>query len=770
MSSRYAKVKVEEADSGAYYCGIYNFACIGETLPSPYPEYTITLDMTYGLIDFNHFSHSTLFIVSDSETGEVERIIKVYPGHPVVWESEYGPLMFDVCENNYGFELVGKWSYYSIDTGTDGESYCADYELILAGDTVQIHDDMQTFENVYSYGTRPECYSKNAMFEPSSGGFTGLPVPSSRFNICDGGLSYYSLTDYIYFSEKDTCPIEDKNATMRFSGVNTIRMLTRVGNEIDLGHGYSLRLIFIGPGEGYPGRHAAFFEVIDTTTGEIIDADEIEKIFPLESGEWTYLATSESVTVTVHETIPGFPVYTQWAEVEIIYPELSEIEVTFGNSFLPSEILINDELHFDIEDIVITLSDPEYSGCEGECIVLDEMITINASSEDGSSTTWTGREGESTVVGGVTVEIVSIDETVGFANRCCDKCGDDFMHYDFTDEIELGDGFTLEVLSFDYGSPYVTFVVSDSEGESTGSGTPLELMEGVYSATLAFDIPIGEEFYFLNASFCDQNESDDGYCFRLNDFEHIGECGGFNCTLIPESRVVELGGHTTVDVLCHRTVAGELDYFDCPEMQWLPNLETPGADPYMLPAYDSESSEFYTTGSTRIGHHNIIARQGSNICYTTVQVVEEERICSPITLKIYSGYNFISLPIEPTVSDPALLFPDVEAVWYWDYETNSFQPAESIEAGKGYVIFSVESQFYVIHGESVDTLEIPLGFPELSVSGNHLIGPGCSNRLAIRDILDDDVDGQFLCYNYYSDSYYSSSIIRTGDACFVEIR
>ena len=72
----------------------------------------------------------------------------------------------------------------------------------------------------------------------------------------------------------------------------------------------------------------------------------------------------------------------------------------------------------------------------GECPVLDEWVTLSFTVPEGTAT-WTSREGDSTVVSNVTVEIVSINETLTHALPCdTDDCDGELY--------ELGDTITTD--------------------------------------------------------------------------------------------------------------------------------------------------------------------------------------------------------------------------------------------------------------------------------------------------------------------------------------
>ena len=273
------------------------------------------------------------------------------------------------------------------------------------------------------------------------------------------------------------------------------------------------------------------------------------------------------------------------------------------------------------------------------------------------------------------------------------------------------------------------------------------------------------------------NTCDSSYPIGIDDFgnlicEHLcSEVTEFNCTLIPESYSIGRGDSTDIDVLCYIDRDSGREYIDCPEMFWMPFDHT--GDYYLDPMLSDTGSTFYSAISSTIGEGEVTVWDSeSTFCRTSIEIEDLDRECSPYTLKIYPGYNFVSLPINPTVSNPALLFPEsgILNVWYWNSTTGIFQPATTIEAGRGYVIQSSDNYNYLIEGVSIDTFESPLGFTELSEPGNHLIGPGCANRLHISDLLSDSVEGHFECYDIHTDSYYNSTTIDQGYSCFVNIR
>ena len=95
------------------------------------------------------------------------------------------------------------------------------------------------------------------------------------------------------------------------------RRIMQLGDTMNLGNNYQLKLTDIGVAETIDNEHAALFDVIDTTTNDTVEASDIQKIFPGDTAEWTYPGTSDSVKVHVYKTTYGYELFQRWAEVAI---------------------------------------------------------------------------------------------------------------------------------------------------------------------------------------------------------------------------------------------------------------------------------------------------------------------------------------------------------------------------------------------------------------------------------------------------------------------
>jgi len=95
------------------------------------------------------------------------------------------------------------------------------------------------------------------------------------------------------------------------------RRIMQLGDTMDLGNGYQLKLTDIGVAETAENQHAALFDVIDTSTNDTIEASDLQKIFPGDTEKWTYPGTSDTVKVHVYKTTYGYELFQRWAEVAI---------------------------------------------------------------------------------------------------------------------------------------------------------------------------------------------------------------------------------------------------------------------------------------------------------------------------------------------------------------------------------------------------------------------------------------------------------------------
>ncbi len=244
----------------------------------------------------------------------------------------------------------------------------------------------------------------------------------------------------------------------------------------------------------------------------------------------------------------------------------------------------------------------------------------------------------------------------------------------------------------------------------------------------------------------------------------------FNCTLIPEMEPVVRGLDVDVNIICKR--AGVV--VDCPEMEWIPDFSIHtlpgGPDYYMFPHFHNTTSTLNTDSGTSIGSKIITAKNMTNgtrngFCTANIQVIERSS-CNPWTVKLDSGYNTISIPIDPSTTSPSILFPGLD-VWIFNNSIADWQIATEIEAGRGYIIYATEPEIFTIYGIPKDTYDKPLGFSELDNEGWHLVGVSCENISAINSLLAETPDHVFHCYNTGTGEYKDETTISIGQSCFI---
>jgi len=101
------------------------------------------------------------------------------------------------------------------------------------------------------------------------------------------------------------------------------RRIMQLGDVIGLSAGYELKLTDIGVAETEDNAHAALFDIIDSTTGEVIDDEDadVKKIFPGDTEEWEIPGTDDTVRVHVYVTTYGYELFQRWAEVAVYAEE-----------------------------------------------------------------------------------------------------------------------------------------------------------------------------------------------------------------------------------------------------------------------------------------------------------------------------------------------------------------------------------------------------------------------------------------------------------------
>jgi hypothetical protein len=88
----------------------------------------------------------------------------------------------------------------------------------------------------------------------------------------------------------------------------------------------------------------------------------------------------------------------------------------------------------------------------------------------------------------------------------------------------------------------------------------------------------------------------------------------------------------------------------------------------------------------------------------TVRISVSEHV--EIQLPLKSGWNMISLPVDPGTTDPDVILPDIEAIYTWNCTTMSYDNPSEVVPGKGYWALVFEDVTETIDGTPVDGYQL----------------------------------------------------------------
>ena len=79
-------------------------------------------------------------------------------------------------------------------------------------------------------------------------------------------------------------------------------------------------------------------------------------------------------------------------------------------------------------------------------------------------------------------------------------------------------------------------------------------------------------------------------------------------------------------------------------------------------------------------------------------------------IRLKKGWNMISLPLHPTISDPNELFKDIDyfLIYSWNTTAYKYEKPFEIKAGEGYWIFVLEDANVTVLGFPIDEYSINL--------------------------------------------------------------
>ncbi len=128
------------------------------------------------------------------------------------------------------------------------------------------------------------------------------------------------------------------------------------------------------------------------------------------------------------------------------------------------------------------------------------------------------------------------------------------------------------------------------------------------------------------------------------------------------------------------------------------------------------------------------------------------------TIHLENGWNMISLPVQPYITDWRQLFPTAIEAFGYDPATSSYFAADELDMGRGYWILSIGEMDVTITGTPMLSYTI-----SCSAGWNIIAAPASSEEVSTT-LITTSPDGLFIppVYSFDGDSYSSTAELESG--------
>ncbi len=177
--------------------------------------------------------------------------------------------------------------------------------------------------------------------------------------------------------------------------------------------------------------------------------------------------------------------------------------------------------------------------------------------------------------------------------------------------------------------------------------------------------------------------------------------------------------------------------------------------------YDLEFNPRYHTVNDKIQYLNMnYAHKIAQVTAATAAEYLQVISSSSITLSANSGWNLLSIPIQPIDGRKSILFPD--AVSYAYFYDGEYVVRDTIEPGKAYWLKFNNAKSYQLNGQPINQLQIPVK------SGWNLIG-SLNGSIPVSSITTSPPNIISSLFYGYNGSYFSAQQIETGKGYWVKV-
>ncbi len=177
--------------------------------------------------------------------------------------------------------------------------------------------------------------------------------------------------------------------------------------------------------------------------------------------------------------------------------------------------------------------------------------------------------------------------------------------------------------------------------------------------------------------------------------------------------------------------------------------------------YDLEFNPRYHTVNDKIQYLNMnYAHKIAQVTAATAAEYLQVISSSSITLFASSGWNLLSIPIQPIDGRKSILFPD--AVSYAYFYDGGYVVRDTIEPGKAYWLKFNNAKSYQLNGQSINQLQIPVK------SGWNLIG-SLNGNIPVSSITTSPPNIISSLFYGYNGSYFSAQQIESGKGYWLKV-
>jgi len=186
-------------------------------------------------------------------------------------------------------------------------------------------------------------------------------------------------------------------------------------------------------------------------------------------------------------------------------------------------------------------------------------------------------------------------------------------------------------------------------------------------------------------------------------------------------------------------------------------------------SFGNSTTSTQTTLNLAAGNHSIVVKAydiADNVGNDTVNITVETAGVTTHVLHLGTGWNMISLPLVPTNSSPSVIFADIPTlslypVITWNQSAVSYVEVDTIEAKKGYFVFTPTAKDITVNGTAISNTTLQLGI------GWNMVGTVGMSNLTLSDIPNQLPTAKPRIWSQPAISYVEIDALEAGKSAFV---